>query len=146
MALRDGKRPFSEHQCHRWQYWASSVSDTFFQKSSRLFGRAAASRAHFRSHSGCNAGAALARAPTTKEYTIPLHLFHVLLLERLQLLLPFSVTVATCEGCHSVLDVRGRHRAACTLSGRVKKRANRTRAVCVAKHAHASVSTHTSAT
>ena len=25
--------------------------------------------------------------------------------------------------CHSVLDARGRHRAACTLSGRVKKRA-----------------------
>ena len=106
---------------HGWQHWASSISDTFFRKSSLLSSRAAASRAHLRSHSGCNAGAALAHAPTTKGYTIPPQLFRVLLLERLQLLLP--VTEVTCEGCHSALDARGRHRAACTLSGRVKKRA-----------------------
>ena len=86
--------------------------------------RTVASRAHLRSHSGCNAGAALAHAPTSKEYTIPPQLFRVLLLERLQL--PLPVTEAICEGCHSALDVRGRHRAACTLSGRVKKRATPT--------------------
>ena len=126
-ALRDGRRPPTNTSSepgewtHGWQYWASSISDTFFRKSSLLSSRAAASRAHLRSHSGCNAGAALAHAPTTKEYTIPPQLFRVLLLERLQL--PLPVTEATCEGCHSVLDARGRHRAACTLSGRVKKRA-----------------------
>ena len=104
---------------HWWQYWASSISDTFFGKSSLLFGRTAGCRAHLRSHSGCNSVAAFARTPTTKEYTIPLNLFRVLLLERLQL--PLPVTQATCEGCYSVLDVHGRHRAACTLSGRAKK-------------------------
>ena len=95
------------------------MADTFFGKSSLLFGRTAACRAHLQSHSGCNSVAAFARTPTTKEYTIPLHLFRVLLLERLQL--PLPVTQATCEGCYSVLDVHGRHRAACTLSGREKK-------------------------
>ena len=125
-ALRDGRRPPTNTSSkpgewtHGWQYWASSISDTFFRKSSLLSSRAAASQ-HTRSHSSCNAGAALAHAPTTKEYTIPPQLFRVLLLERLQL--PLPVTEVTCEGCHSVLDARGRHRAACTLSGRVKKRA-----------------------
>ena len=132
-ALRDGRRPPTNTSRepgewpHGWQYWASSISDTFFRKSSLLSSRAAASRAHLRSHSGCNAGAALAYAPTSKEYTIPPQLFRVLLLERLQL--PLPVTEATCEGCHSALDARGRHRAACTLSGRVKKRATPTERV-----------------
>ena len=132
-ALRDGERhPMNTSRepgewPHGWQYWASSMSDTFFRKSSLLSTRSAASRAHLRSHSGCNAGAALAHAPTSKEYTIPPQLFRVLLLERLQL--PLPVTEATCEGCHSALDVRGRHGAACTLSGRVKKRATPTERV-----------------
>ena len=51
------------------------------------------SQAHLRSHSGANASAALAYAPTAPEYTIPPHLFRVLLLERLQLPLP-------CLGSH----------------------------------------------
>ena len=71
-ALRDGRRPPTNTSSepgewlHGWQYWASSISDTFFRKSSLLSSRAAASRAHLRSHSGCNAGAALAHAPTTR--------------------------------------------------------------------------------
>ena len=40
-----------------------------------------------------------------------------------------SVINATCEGCYSVLDARGRYRAACTLSGRVKRRATPTERV-----------------
>ena len=59
--------------------------------------------------------------PDHTEYTIPPHLFRVLLLERLQLALP--VTEATCNGCHEPLHTLGRHRAACTRSERVKKRA-----------------------
>ena len=106
---------------HGWQYWASSVSDTHFRKRSILSVRAAAGQAHLRSHSGANASAALAHAPTAPEYTIPPHLFRVLLLERLQL--PLPVSEAKCNGCHAPLDVLGRHRASCTVSGRIRKRA-----------------------
>ena len=47
-----------------------------------LTGRPASRRAHLRSHSGHNAGLALSHAPTAPEYTVPPHLFRVLLLER----------------------------------------------------------------
>ena len=59
------------------------ISDSNFRKCSLLSGRTAARRAHLRSHSGWNAGAALAYAPTAPEFTIQPHLFRVLLLERL---------------------------------------------------------------
>ena len=38
-------------------------------------------------------------------------------------------SLATCNGCHELLDTLGRHRAACTRSGRVKKRAGPTERV-----------------
>ena len=110
-ALRDGKRPPEitardpGEWPHGWQYWASSISDSHFQKCSLLSGRAAAHRAHLRSHSGWNAGAAIAFAP----------------LESLQL--PLTVTEVVCEGCQAPLDAHGRHSAACPRSGRSKKRA-----------------------
>ena len=80
-----------------------------------------ASRAHLRSHSGSNAGTALAYAPTSPEYTIPPHLFWVIVLERLQL--PLPVAEASCTGCGAPLDPLGRHRASCPRTGRVKIRA-----------------------
>ena len=49
------------------------------------------------------------------------HLFRVLLLERLQL--PLTLTEGVCEGCQAPLDTYGRHRAGCSRSGRLKKRA-----------------------
>ena len=64
---------------------------------------------------------ALSHAPTTPEYTIPAHLFRVLLLERLRL--PLPLTEARCTACHEPLDAWGRHRAACPHTGRLKKRA-----------------------
>ena len=94
---------------HGWQYWASSVLDSHFRKNLMLTNRPGSCQAHLRSHSGRNAGVAFAHAPTTAEYTIPPHLFRVLLLERLQL--PLPVTEATCNGCHEPLDTLGRHRA-----------------------------------
>ena len=75
--------------------------------------RTAARRAHLRSHSGRNAGVALADAPTTPECIVAPLLFRVLLLERLHLL---------CS-CGATLDPHGKHRAACSLNGRLKKRA-----------------------
>ena len=75
--LQEGKRPpenttgeLGEWQ-HGWRYWASSVSDSHFRKITMLSVRSAASRAHLRSHSGLNAGAALAYAPTAPEHVIP---------------------------------------------------------------------------
>ena len=101
--LRHGKRPPDSVSSepgewqHGWQFWASSVSDTHFRKNSVLPRCTAARQAHLRSHSGHNAGAALACAPTTPECTVPPLLFRVLLLERLQL--PLPIAEATCEGC-----------------------------------------------
>ena len=109
--LRDGKRPPEnatgepgEWQ-HGWQYWASSVSDSHLRKTTMLSVRSATSRAHLRSHSGLNAGADLVFAPTAPEYVIPIHLFRVLLLEKLQL--PLPVDEAVCSGCHAPLDPLG---------------------------------------
>ena len=120
--LQEGKRPPEnttgepgEWQ-HGWQYWASSVSNSHFRQTAMLSVRSAASRAHLRSHSGLiNAGAALALAPTAREYVIPTHLFRVLLLESLQI--PIPVDEAVCSGCHAPLDPVGRHRGACHRTG-----------------------------
>ena len=87
----------------------------------QLSGRPASCQAHLRSHSSHNAGMALSHAPTAPEFTIPPHLFQVLVLERLRL--PLLLTEATCEACHEPLDALGRHRAACPNTGRLKKRA-----------------------
>ena len=101
--------------------WRASVVDTHFKKRSILSFRAAAGQAHLHSHSGANANAASAHAPTAPEHTIPPYLFRVLLLERLQL--PLPVSEAKCNGCHAPLDVLGRHKASCTVLGRIGKRA-----------------------
>ena len=126
-ALREGKRPPNNSARdpgewpHGWQYWASSILDSRFRKMFMLSGRSATCQAHLRSHSGHNSGMALSHAPTSPEYTIPAHLFRVLLLERLRL--PLPLTEARCTACHEPLDAWGRHRAACPHTGRLKKRA-----------------------
>ena len=118
----------NEHQhepgewTHGWQHWASSISDTFFRKSSLLSSCAAASRA-------------------TPAFHIP-----VAMREPPSPMLPRPRSARSrrsCSACcswndcnclclsqkrhvsHSALDARGRHIAACTPSGRVRKRASR---------------------
>ena len=108
---------------HGWQYWPSSVFDAYRRKNS-MTNRPSCRQAHLRSHSGRNAGVVFSHAPIAAACTVPPHLFRVLLLERLQLPLPLTQT--TCNGCHERLDSLGRHRGACTRSGRVKKRASPT--------------------
>ena len=103
-----------------WQYYASSAREHHFRGSCVLSCSGSADRAHLRSHSGRNAGAALGGAPSAEEYTIDSAAFRVLLLERLRL--PLPLTEAVCEGCGRSLDLLGRHRAACTRSGRIKRR------------------------
>ena len=109
---------------HGWQCWSSSVTDASFRKLTLLSGRTASSPAHWRSHSGRNAGVALAHCPTAPEFTIQPHLFRTLLLERLHL--PLQIMEASCEGCQAPLDLLGFHRASCPRSGRVKRRATPT--------------------
>ena len=76
--------------------------------------------AHLRSHSGLGSGLVFACIPTVVEFSVPAEAFRCLLLERLRL--PISFTERTCEGCDQVLDSYGRHRAACSRSGRLKTR------------------------
>ena len=66
---------------HGWQYWSSSVSDSHHRMLTMLLGRTAVRRAHIRSHSGRNAGVALAHCPTAPEFTIEPYLFRTLLLK-----------------------------------------------------------------
>ena len=63
--LREGQRPPETAEVgdpggwrHGWQYWSSSVSDSFFRK--EVMYQTGARRAH---HSGYNAGLALAHCP-----------------------------------------------------------------------------------
>ena len=86
-----------------------------------LTGRPASRCVHLRSHSGHNAGLGLSHAPTAPEYTVPPHLFRVLLLERLGL--PLPVTKARCSGCHEPLDVQGHHLAARNMLARICREA-----------------------
>ena len=128
--LRAGSRPETHAEGepgewrHGWQYWSSSISDSYFRKGTMLSGRTAARRAHFHSHSGRNARAALAYCPTSPELTIPPHLFRTLLLERMSP--PLQMTEVRCEGCHAQFDACGHHRASRPRSGWVKKRATPT--------------------
>ena len=114
-----GWEALADEQTHDQNCW--------LRKNSMLTNRTASRQAHLRSHSGRNAGVVFSHAPTTVEFTVPPHLFRVLLLERLQL--PLPLTEATCNGCHEPLDPLGRHRAACTRSGRIKKRSSPTKRV-----------------
>ena len=101
---------------HGWQYWASSISDTFFRRA-LLSNRIAAWRT-----GGCTLDATvvqLAFAPTTPELTIAPHLFRVLVLERLHL--PLPITEEVCEGCGAPVDIHGRLG---TLSSKLQKKKN----------------------
>ena len=68
--LWQGKRPDSSEARdpgewqHGWKYWASSVCDSSFRKTTMLTNRPASRRAHLRSHSGRNAGIAFAHCRT----------------------------------------------------------------------------------
>ena len=58
-------------------------------------------------------------APTSRETTIPSHLFRVILLRRLRQALPLSVR--NCR-CGLPLDFSGHHRAACARAGMLGRR------------------------
>ena len=69
-------------------------------------------QAHLRSHSGPGSSGILLGAPMGPEFSV--------VFERLRL--PLKVVEARCE-CGTALNTFGRHRAACSHSGRLKRRA-----------------------
>ena len=79
-----------------------------------------ANQAHLRSHTGQSSSAVIHGAPTGLEHRVEPQLFRALVLERLRL--PLDITESRCE-CGNMLDVFGRHRAACPHSGRSRMRA-----------------------
>ena len=101
-----------------WQHEASSRVEQHFRAS--LFTRVSEQvQALVRSQAGAGAGSALTVAPTSRETTIPSHLFRVILLRRLRLALPLSMR--NCR-CGQPLDSSGHHRAACARAGMLGRR------------------------
>ena len=125
-SIRSGVRPEGHIHAepgewsHGWQYYASSSSEYNFRKNVVLNQSCAAEQAHLRSHSGPGASDVLCGCPSKPEFRIEAGLFRTLILERARL--PLQVVEARCE-CGTPLDSRGRHRAACSRSGRLKTRA-----------------------
>ena len=125
-ALQKGARPPPLHDtgpgkwAHGWQYHAASASEYHFRKSVVFAQSCPAHQAHLRSHSGSGCSHLLHGCPTRPEFKIDPLLFRVLVLERLRV--PLLVTEARCE-CGAALDFKGRHRAACPHSGRLRTRA-----------------------
>ena len=124
-ALRDGARPhdfvaeLGEWQ-HGWQYFASSSLVHHFRETVVLAQSSAANQAHLRFHSGHGSSSVLCGCPTSREFQIQPSLFRTIVLERLRL--PLKITEAVCE-CGAGLERCGRHRAACSRSGRLRSRA-----------------------
>ena len=115
---------------HGWQYCASSSSEHHFRKNVVLNQSCAAEQAHVRSHSGPGASDVLCGCPSKPDFRIEAGLFRTIILERVRL--PLQVAEVLCE-CGVPLGSRGRHRAACSRSGRLKTRAlapERTLRVC----------------
>ena len=80
-----------------------------------------ASRATLRSQSGPQAAAWLTAVPTSPATTLLPVLFQICLRRRLRL--PLMLSNRRCEGCRAILDSLGDHRAACSVSGRLRRRA-----------------------
>ena len=105
---------------HGWQYFASSASEHHFTETVFLAQSCAADKAHLRSHSRAGCADFLRGCPTAREFALQPIVFRTVVLERLRL--PLLITEARCERGAS-LDQRGRHRAACPRSGRLRSRA-----------------------
>ena len=128
-ALQRGQRPPAADSSepgewqHGWQYHATSSSEHFFREVVVLAQSVAADQAHLRSHSGPGSSDVLLGCPTSLEFEVQPEVFRTLVLERLRL--PLHITEAKCV-CGVSLDKRGRHRASCPRSGRLRTRATPT--------------------
>ena len=94
--LKLGARPppadFSEpgEWAHGWQYFASSVTEYHYRKTTMLRQSCPSHQAHLRSHSGGGCSDVLHGCPTSAEFVVEPELIRTLVLERLK--------VATCRG------------------------------------------------
>ena len=104
---------------HGRQYHASSSSEHHVWKTVVHAQSSAADQAHLRSDSGPCAGQVLIGCPASPEFEVKPHLFRTIVRERMRLPL---INEARCE-CGGSIDCRGRHRRACTRSGRLRSRA-----------------------
>ena len=104
---------------HGWQYHASSSSEHHVWKTVVHAQSSAADQAHLRSDPGPCAGQVLIGCPASPEFEVKPHLFRTIVRERMRLPL---INEARCE-CGGSIDCRGRHRRACSRSGRLRSRA-----------------------
>ena len=116
------KAPQVSQWKHGWQYWASSVSDSHFRKTTLLLGSAPPRLVPSSGHTlATTQGPPWLTRPLPRSASSLRICSRLLLLERLQL--PLSIDEAVCSGSRALLDPLGRHRAACTRRGRLRKRA-----------------------
>ena len=126
-ALAEGLRPQTrdpeEHEpgivSGGWQHEAA-IRVEWHTRSVFLSSMSASEQALLRSQSGPGAGVPLSVAPASALTRIDSHLFRVLLLRRLHLHLPHSAV--RCR-CGRPFDPFGHHRAACTRTGELGRRA-----------------------
>ena len=104
-----------------WQFYASSTRETHYREHHLMPNMSRASRATLRSQSGPQAAAWLTAVPTSPATTLLPVLFQICLRRRLRL--PLMLSNRRCEGCRAILDSLGDHRAACSVSGRLRRRA-----------------------
>ena len=105
-----------------WQRLFSSSAEHSFREHEVMPAMANDSRAMLRSQSGPGAAAWLGARPTERGRTLRPVRMQVALRRRLRW--PLPLCAAQCDGraCRKQLDPRGDHRAACALSGRLKRR------------------------
>ena len=105
---------------HGWQFYAAAARDTHFRSNS-LFPRiSGAHRALLRSQSGPCSGRVFTCSPTSSEFSFTASHYRTLLLRRLRL--PISFINRQCSYSRN-LDALGDHRAACPISGFLRRRA-----------------------
>ena len=125
----DGVRPEQVFEAepgewnHGWQYYAASRIEQNHRESVILPAMSPASQAMLRSQSGPNSASHLTAVPSCAELTIEPWAMRTLLLRRLRLPLGLAERRYNGARCGAALDSLGDHRAACRLSGRLRRRA-----------------------
>lgn len=107
---------------HGWQYYAASQIERNYREYVVMPNMHNSDRALLRSQSGPGAGAHLVAIPFCPELTIEPHHFRTILLRRLRMPLPLTARHCNGRACRGHLDELGDHRAACPVSGRLKRR------------------------
>ena len=105
-----------------WQRLLSSFVETTFREREIMPAMEPSRQALLRSQSGPGAAAWLATRPTERALTLRPVRMQVALRRRLRWPLPLCAAQCNGRACRKALDRLGDHRAACPLSGRLKRR------------------------